>query len=984
MFALNPGQRVEYVALLNELSTAGMRPQKIVHMWNVTRDDLVAPADYAQDLGFYGPLLLAQALGIRNFTDELRLTVVSNQAHEAVPGDNLRPEKATLLGALKVIPQEYPNIVCRSVDLALPEPGGWQERKLVSQLLAELSQNSEDRVIAYRGRQRLVQAFEPIRLEKATQASSLLRAGGVYLIFDGLQGIGLTLAEHLARTIQARLALTKSPETTVAKPTRLADMADVLVIDVDVTDRAQVSSAVAQAEERFGRLNGVIYTGNFGQAPLRSIREIDKAECEQQLQAAVHGLPMLAQVLAEKELDFCLLTSSLSSILGGPGLAAYAATNSFIDAFAHQSNRASATPWISVNWDGWRFEQDHTDNTPFIAHTDELAITPPEGMEAFERILSVGDVGQVAVSTVDLQARIDRWVRLESVQTTSKSPGKTTALHARPNLLVPYVAPRDKTEQVLANVWQELIGIEKVGIYDNFVELGGDSLIGVQIIARANEAGLRLTPQQLFQHQTIAELAAVEGDIVVQAEQGIVTGPAPLTVSQHWFFSHEFVDLHRWNATTLFEVPPDMNPALTERVVKYMLDHHDALRARFTYEGTKWQQTIVAPDQIGSAPFMCIDLSGLPVAEHATALERAADKLQGSLNLSEGPLFRVALFNLGADRRGRLLIVAHHLVLDGPSRSILMEDFQTAYRQLSHGEPVRLPPKTTSLKQWSEQVSAYAQSEDLRQEMGYWLNLPWEQVLLLPTDFPEGRNHNTWASLSSVLLRLSVDETDVLLREVPKIYNAQVLDALLMALAQAVTQWTGGRCMAVRAVDTGRQLIPTADNVDLSRTVGWLSLTRGIVLERAEMDDPGEALKSIRDQLRHAPNRGLGYEVLLFCSNDTEIAERLKNLPIFDLDFNYVSQQEGELVGTDLLAPSLEFVGDWQNPRNKSAYLLTCQVFIAGGRLVARWMYSENAHKRATINKVARDFIEVLRALVVHCQSGSTDGGQSRLITEKP
>jgi aryl carrier-like protein len=350
---------------------------------------------------------------------------------------------------------------------------------------------------------------------------------------------------------------------------------------------------------------------------------------------------------------------------------------------------------------------------------------------------------------------------------------------SRPELKDTYVPPRTPLEEKLANLWAEVLKVERVGIHDNFFELGGDSIISIQIVARAHQVGIELAPKQLFENQTIAELAAVASlNQGVMAEQGMVTGSVPLTPIQHWFFEQKQPDSHHWNQAVLLQVHQALDPVLLQKAVQRLLEHHDALRLRFVNAESGWQQ--INADFNGMVPFQCLDLSALspplpnplltkaPVskgrepdfyclppyqggtegglATYATdlpeqqkaAIEEAATELQTSLNLSEGSLVRVALFNLGDSQR--LLIVIHHLAVDGVSWRILLEDLQTAYEQLSRGEAIALPSKTTSFKHWAERLREYAQSEAVRQEQDYWLAQAQTSVPRLPVDYAGGDN----------------------------------------------------------------------------------------------------------------------------------------------------------------------------------------------------------------------------------------------------
>jgi non-ribosomal peptide synthase protein (TIGR01720 family) len=308
--------------------------------------------------------------------------------------------------------------------------------------------------------------------------------------------------------------------------------------------------------------------------------------------------------------------------------------------------------------------------------------------------------------------------------------------------------------------------------------------------------------------------------------------------------------------------------------------------------------------------------------------------------------------------------------MDVFSGEVLLQDFETAYRQISHGEAIQLPSKTTSVKQWSERLTRYAQSPDLRQELDYWLAQPWTQVPPLPVDYPDGKMNNTIASTRNVYLALSAEETTILLQDVPRLYDSQVMSALLMALTQAVTRWTGGDWLEATVIGLGRDVIPGAGDIDLLRTIGWLAMGGVLILKRPETHDPAEALQSIEAQLVHIPNRGYGYPLLVNLSGDKGIAEKLRPLRKDEINFNYLGRidQSGS-ESSFRLAP--ESIGPSENMLNRRFNLVFVGVFIFGGQLMTNWQYSENVHKYATIEKVAQNFIEALRSLVTLCQASS-------------
>lgn len=548
-YRINPRQPQDYKTLIQMLSARQMAPDRIAHLWGVTPPDpLSQPLNPPSAIrscpverGFYSLLFLVQALGDHHITHPLHIAVTTSQVQEVIGDEPLCPEKAMALGPCKVVPQEYPNITCRSIDLVFPESGRWSPES-VDQLMAELTSASPDVVVAYRGSYRWVQSFEPLDLEGGPGRPTQLRQRGVYLITGGLGGIGSILAEYLARTVQAKLILTgrtplPSPETwarwltthdeTDGQSRKLRHLqtlqelgAEVLVASADVADLEQMQAVIKQANERFGGIQGVIHAaGLMDDQSFTGIHQTTPAQCEQHFRPKVQGLRVLEQVLRGQPLDFCLLVSSLSSVLGGLGFVAYAAANTFMDAFAYQHHRTGQVSWMSVNWDGWKLPDDREPQTARQAALAALAITPSEGIRVFERLLQSERISQVVVSTGDLSARLNQWIyrasgRTEADLTSSPESGPSrveirTTPHARPALPNAYVAPRTEVEQTIASVWQTLLGIESVGAEDNFFDLGGHSLLAIQVISRLREAfQVELSVQTLFDAPTVAQLAA--------------------------------------------------------------------------------------------------------------------------------------------------------------------------------------------------------------------------------------------------------------------------------------------------------------------------------------------------------------------------------------------------------------------------------------------------------------------------------------------
>jgi len=985
IYGINPQASNDYDALLKELSILNLNPDKVAHFWSLmSNEEPQAESshqffDKCQNLGFYSLLFLAQALGKQEITNSLQILAVTNNVQEVIGDEKLCPEKATILGICKVIPQEYPNIICHSIDIVIPELLQTSaENQLIDQLLSEFTHNASENVVAYRSKNRWVEAFQPVELEKPESGTVPLREGGVYLIIGGLGGIGLVLAEYLAQTVRAKLILTsrsglpaqkewfqwlathdENDEISYQIKQVLALEvlgAEVLIESADITHEEQMQAMMIQASNRFGQIHGVIYAA--GIKLHRTVQQISRTECESQLCPTGYGLLILERILQGRELDFCLLVSSLSSVLGVLGMAAYPAAHIFTDAFVRKHNQTSPVSWVSMNSENWQTQTHLELGTTY--KDSNLRMTRQEGVDAFLRILSLGKVNQVIVSVVDLQTRIEKWVKPElsrDSQLTEKAD--SSLLHPRPNLQNAYVAPRDEVEQTISHIWQELLGIAHVGIHDNFFELGGDSILGVQVSARAARLGFRLTPQQLFEHQTIAELALVSStNQAIRAEQGLVTGLVPLAPIQQWFFAQNQPEAHHWNQSVLLDVLQAIDPFVLEQVLRQILIHHDALRLRFIQSQSSWQQVSANPEEI--IPFTRLDLSVLSTEEQKLAISAAIAEMQISLNLSTGPIIRFVLFDLGANSLNRLLIVIHHLAVDIGSWRILLEDLQTAYQHFSQGQKIHLPQKTTSFKQWSRQLKESADSTKLQKEIDYWLSELDKPVSSLPMDYPTGIN--TVASVETVSIVMNAEDTQLLLQKISSVYRIKTQEVLLTALAQAFAEWTGVKSLLVDLEGNGRDA--KINHVDISRTVGWFTTIYPVLLDLKDVNNLSDALKVVKEKLRGISNEGIDYGVIRYLIEDVEITEKIQSRPQAEVIFLYLGQFSKSLTQSSLFRPSGEFSGLDRHPQGIRPYLLEVTGSVSEGQLIIDWKYSQNVHRHQTIEELSHNFLQVLRSLI--------------------
>ncbi len=536
-----------------------------------------------------------------------------------------------------------------------------------------------------------------------------------------------------------------------------------------------------------------------------------------------------------------------------------------------------------------------------------------------------------------------------------------------------FTIPQTATERILADIWAEVLRLERVGIHENYFELGGDSILSMQIVAKALAAGLSLTPKNLFQYQTIAQLAAaISIDApLFEADQEPVQGEMPLMPVQHWFFHLGLPEPQHWNQALLLQVQQPVRPTLLQQAVHALMMHHDALRLRAQRHADGWHLYHAAAPILREVPFLYIDLSSLEPQERFSTLSNLCDEIQASLDLEHGPLLRSVLFHFGSQQPVRLLLVIHHLAVDIVSWHILLDDLHTAFQQLMQGQLVHLPARTTSFKHWAEQLVSFAQTQALRQQASFWLDQPWYKVRPLPLEKSQSLEVNYEGSAQTIWVALSEQETQALLIEVPKAYHTQINEVLLTALVLTFAHWTGSATLLVHLEGHGREDL--FDRLDLSRTVGWFTAMAPVVLFLSDNQGPGEALKHIKELLRRIPQNGIGFGLLRFLSQELTIREQLAALPLPEVSFNYGGRSVS--IGDEgLFAPATESIGATYSKRGRRPHVLDIYSRISEGQLYIGWTYSENLHYRTTIEAIARHYLDALQALIQHCQSPEAGG----------
>ena len=529
--------------------------------------------------------------------------------------------------------------------------------------------------------------------------------------------------------------------------------------------------------------------------------------------------------------------------------------------------------------------------------------------------------------------------------------------------------PRRPAERVLARLWSELLGVPSLGLRDNFFELGGDSIVAMQVVARAKRFGVHLTPRQVFDHQTLGALAAVaSSEATAMVDQGPVVGLAPLTPIQETFFGWRLEDPEHYGQALLFEIDGprrSLRFAPLRRSVAALLTHHDALRSRFEEAADGWRQEVVAPEVVRPRCHR-VDLSALPESARRRAVESGAAGAQTGFDLGAPPLLRAVVFGPGPGGGDRLLLVAHHLVIDGVSWRVLLQDLWSAYDRAVSGEEIELPPKTTSFREWAERLAAHAGSDAVRGEAAYWRAALPGLAPRLPLDDPEAVD--TRGGTRRVTISLDEAETAELIRSSATAFRAGIQEVLVAAVASALAEWTGSRRVLLDVEGHGRAEI--FDGIDLSRTVGWFTTIHPIEIDLGRDHDPVAGLRRVKGALRAVPVEGLGYGLLRAVDPDS-VPD-----PEPEVSFNYLGQIDRGIgaQGTgDQGAgsrPAPEDPGPTRGPRQRRSHRIEIDGAVTAGRLRLVWTYGAGL-RRETVERVAQAGLHTLRELLTAARSPS-------------
>ncbi|WP_028595418.1 non-ribosomal peptide synthetase [Paenibacillus assamensis] len=595
-------------------------------------------------------------------------------------------------------------------------------------------------------------------------------------------------------------------------------------------------------------------------------------------------------------------------------------------------------------------------------------------------IVAEGHKGTVSLNISDLQNGLlkslphymvpTRFVQLDNIPLSPSGKADRQALPApseHSNNSDLFMAPEGEQELLLAELWTEVLGVERIGRDDNFFQLGGDSIKAIQVSSRLYKAGYAMEMKELFQQPVLKRFATTLSKVVKRAEQGPVTGEVPLTPIQRWFFEQQFTDAHHFNQSILLFRSERFEPAQLYTVMMKLTQHHDALRSVFHMSTDKREPIQIIQDLIGETfGFEVIDVRS--ESNPKLRMEQIIERAQSSFHLSAGPLVKMVLLKAGEG--DHLLFTAHHLIVDGVSWRILLEDFNQLYRQILADEPLALQEKTFSYKEWSNALAQYARTSQLQCETAYWQEITGITEKLHP-EFQQEQpaSVNLYRTAKNLTIALREEDTSKLLRQSPRAYNTEVNELLLAALSLAMRDWIGAQKVLVTLEGHGREKIQ--DGLNISRTVGWFTSTFPVQLDLSECSTIADTIQITKENIRKIPERGIGYGVLRYLSDVSDIAFDQADTKSYQhaypsISFNYLGQFDQE-IQSELFELSDLSVGPLISPNMERMADLEFIGMVMDGQLTFSLTYNGLHDEEGTASRLIGLFMHQLEQIIDHC-----------------
>ncbi len=986
----------DYEKLADELISKDV--SLILHMFTMDCEHLpesLEQLEESQNRGVYSLFYLIKSIINKKVRGQIEIALISKNTCGVVEAQGVvEYYNATLMGLGKVIPQEYTNLNCRFIDI--------DSSISAEQLLQELALSEQPYMVAYRNGERFVEEFHKLDMDKDAQNKVEVVDGMTYLITGGTGGLGLEVAKYLASRAKVNLALISRsmlPDRSQwdrilsenTNPKLCLKLKQILLIEslgakvecysADVSELNDMRAVVEDIHRKYGRISGVIHGAGVAGDGFLMLK--DAKVFTDVISPKVFGTWILDNLTREDNLDFFTMFSSITTLFGGNGQGDYTAANSFMDSFASYRN-GQGLKTVSINWPAWKEVGMAADYNA----TNNILIFKPirtsNALKAFEGALNSsysrvipGEINYSVITEMESGRMFSLSSQIKEDIEKRKSSPKIKSSPVKVNSEVTNITLKGKSEEEftdvenkLGRIWGQILSIPVIDVYDNFYDMGGDSILATHLLKAIEQVYPRVIDiSDIFSYPTVVQMAEyIESKInttkedkvdrkvmedVAQIDTSLETGKFELTPVQRCFFSRNFINMHHWNESFPLYLKDGFDENILINVINNLMQYHDGLRLVFRKENGRYVQYLKGKEEF-SNNLIISQIS--PDMNINDTLSKEALSLNLSIDLAKGPLIKFVLFK--TVEGDYLYTIMHHLIIDGLSIGIIMKDVMTGYFQALRGAEINFDPKTVPIVNWADFINKYALGEEITKEKQYWDKVDSAPIQKLPRDAEVTDRRMKNDSHLTVEL-LDETETNKLLRDVCKHYKTRTETILLTALAMTIKNWSGLDWVHMRLCGNGRDL--PIGNFDFSRTVGWLSMSFPFILRTGGDITVSEQVENIKRDLADIPNKGVGYDVLRFIT----LPQKYPGLEYSvepEVFFNYLgSYGEPDVEGASI--PVLKAVPE-KNLDSEREYVLDFEGYVVAKKLTFTVVYNRMEYKRETMNSFMEKFKKSLKSIM--------------------
>lgn len=963
-YVIDLGNMKDYEVFVEDVSSKELKINNVIDLLPLEK---LKPLHYnnlqalkqAQQNGIYSFLMLIRAFVKYKIMNDMKCMVVTEDVTSITGMEQVNPNYSTLIGLTKVINQEFMNVQCASVDIEWSHLTEFEKKKMADAVINEFNTKLGLFEVGFRKQYRWVKRYRKYPIsQEIRKGQSGFRENGVYAIIGGLGRIGYETAKYIMQNYHGTIAVLIrkaiiSPEEMDTNPNinpkeilkfqrleELRQMGNISVYIADLSDCKQVKQSFDEIEAQYGMINGVIHAaGVTGKETSKAVAEISLQDCIVQFKAKVYGLQVLEQALEGKNIEFCLLCSSLSPILGGLGYGAYAGASSFMDSFIYYHNQTSEQKWIDVNWETWLSEIDISGSTHALgSYNAQLTLAVEEAMDIMERILCLHDFNQIVISTCNLESRLKRWLQLEDDTKENLNENQSKErFQSRPQLLNKYIAPETEIEKKLCEIWNNVLGIKGIGVEDNFLELGGDSLKLINSIGVIyKEFNVDIPISDFFKHATISYVAErIESsrskrmNEITPAEKKDYY--AVSSAQKRIFYIETFNrESTMYNEIKIFTLEGKIDVKKIEVAFQQLIKRHEILRTAFVMREDSPVQIIKEHVEFY-----------VTYLEESENVNEIIQSQIHSFDLSNPPLFKVTIIKVGMEKY-RLILDMNHIISDGVSEDVLIMEFLALY-QGKMLEPLKLQYKDYA--EW--QLQRKNQGEFASQEE-YWIKKYSKEIPKL--ELPYDHNRPKYKEYEGNSIDFILDEEITgKLKEIAKEQSITLYVLLLSAYSVFLNKLSDTDDIIIGTNTAGRL------RAEIQNMLGMFVNTLALRLNPEGNKKFEDFLQEVREEVLDAfQNQDYQFDDLV----ERVVKERdFSRNPIFDVSFVWENMER-----IDIVVDGVRFI-PYKFANNTSRFDLILFGYEFNDELVFRFEYDTKLFEKETIERFIHYFQYLLENL---------------------